>query len=40
LKIAFRKGYIDAQKLEQQADPLKKSTYGQYLLRLLEDKIY
>jgi glucose-1-phosphate thymidylyltransferase len=39
-EIAFRKGYIDAQKLEQLAEPLKKNAYGQYLLRLLEEKIY
>lgn len=39
-EIAFRKGYIDAQRLEQLAQPLKKNAYGQYLLRLLEEKIY
>ena len=39
-EIAYRKGYIDAQKLEQLAQPLKKNAYGQYLLRLLKEKIY
>lgn len=39
-EIAYRKGYIDAEKLEQLAQPLKKNAYGQYLLRLLEEKIY
>jgi glucose-1-phosphate thymidylyltransferase len=39
-EIAFRKGYIDAAQLEAQAEPLKKSGYGQYLLRLLDDKIF
>jgi len=39
-EIAYRKGYIDATKLEQLAQPLKKNAYGQYLLRLLEEKIY
>lgn len=39
-EIAYRKGYIDAAKLEQLAQPLKKNGYGQYLLRLLEEKIY
>ena len=39
-EIAYRKGYIDASKLEQLAQPLKKNAYGQYLLRLLEEKIY
>ena len=39
-EIAYRKGYIDTAKLEQLAQPLKKNAYGQYLLRLLEEKIY
>ncbi|MBB5608609.1 MULTISPECIES: glucose-1-phosphate thymidylyltransferase RfbA [unclassified Janthinobacterium] len=39
-EIAYRKGYIDAAKLEQLAQPLKKNAYGQYLLRLLEERIY
>ena len=38
-EIAYRKGYIDGAKLEQLARPLKKNAYGQYLLRLLDDKI-
>ena len=39
-EIAFRKGYIDAAQLESLAQPLKKNGYGQYLLRLLNEKIY
>ncbi len=39
-EIAYRKGYIDAAKLEGLAQPLKKNAYGQYLLRLLDDKIF
>lgn len=39
-EIAYRRGYIDATKLEALAQPLKKNAYGQYLLRLLEEKIY
>ena len=39
-EIAYRKGYINAAKLEQLARPLKKNAYGQYLLRLLDDKIF
>ena len=39
-EIAFRRGYIDAAKLEALAQPLKKNAYGQYLLRLLEEKVY
>ena len=39
-EIAYRKGYIDAAQLLQLAQPLKKNAYGQYLLRLLNDKIF
>lgn len=39
-EIAFRKGYIDAAALENLAQPLKKNVYGQYLLRLLNDKVF
>jgi glucose-1-phosphate thymidylyltransferase len=39
-EIAYRKGYIDAALLETLAQPLKKNAYGQYLLRLLKEKIY
>jgi glucose-1-phosphate thymidylyltransferase len=39
-EIAYRKGYIDAAKLERLAQPLKKNGYGQYLLRLLNDKVF
>ena len=39
-EIAYRKGYIDAAQLEALAQPLKKNGYGQYLLRLLSEKIF
>ncbi len=39
-EIAYRKGYIDAAKLEQLAAPLKKNGYGQYLLQVLQDKVF
>ena len=39
-EIAYRKGYIDAAMLEKLAQPLKKNAYGQYLLRLLANKIF
>ncbi|MGK5013654.1 glucose-1-phosphate thymidylyltransferase RfbA [Janthinobacterium sp. 75] len=39
-EIAYRKGYITANQLEQLAQPLKKNGYGQYLLRLLNDNIF
>ena len=39
-EIAYRKGYITAAQLEILAQPLKKNGYGQYLLRLLTDKVF
>lgn len=39
-EIAYHKGYIDAARLEQLAQPLKKNAYGQYLLRLLDYKVF
>ena len=39
-EIAYRKGYIGAEQLEKLARPLQKNAYGQYLLRLLDDKIF
>jgi glucose-1-phosphate thymidylyltransferase len=39
-EIANRKGYIDAARVQKLAEPMKKNSYGQYLLRLLEDKIF
>lgn len=35
-EIAFRKGWIDAEKLRQLAAPMAKNQYGQYLLRLAD----
>jgi glucose-1-phosphate thymidylyltransferase len=36
-EIAYRMGYIDSGQLEALADSLRKTSYGQYLLRLIED---
>ena len=36
-EIAFRSGWIDADQLFATAEPLKKSSYGAYLLRLLAE---
>ena len=35
-EIAYRQGFINAEQLEQLAEPLKKSGYGEYLLKLLD----
>ncbi|MDG2472680.1 MAG: glucose-1-phosphate thymidylyltransferase RfbA [Pseudomonadales bacterium] len=37
-EVAFRQGFISAEELEQQAQPLIKSGYGQYLLNLLNEQ--
>ncbi len=36
-EIAFRMGYINADRLKELAEPLKKNQYGQYLLKLIND---
>ena len=36
-EIAWRRGFIDAEQLRKLAEPLQKSGYGEYLLRLLEE---
>jgi len=38
-EIAYRLGWIDAQQVERLAAPLAKSDYGQYLKRMLREKI-
>lgn len=37
-EIAYRKGYISEQQLEELAKPLAKNQYGQYLLKILDKK--
>jgi glucose-1-phosphate thymidylyltransferase len=39
-EIAFRQDWIDATQLEKLARPLAKNGYGQYLLRILQEKVY
>lgn len=39
-EVAFRNEWIDARHLETLAQPLAKSGYGQYLLRVLADTVY
>lgn len=38
-EIAYRQGFIDREQLARLAQPLLKNGYGQYLLRLLEERI-
>jgi glucose-1-phosphate thymidylyltransferase len=37
-EIAYRMGYVDAEQVIRLAEPLKKSTYGRYLLELVEEE--
>jgi glucose-1-phosphate thymidylyltransferase len=39
-EIAYRQGYISARQLKALAEPLAKSGYGEYLLRVLSDKVF
>jgi glucose-1-phosphate thymidylyltransferase len=39
-EIAFRNGWITATELEALAQPLLKNGYGQYLMKLLTDRVY
>lgn len=39
-EIVYRLGYIDADQLRALASKIAKSSYGQYLLRLLEETVY
>jgi len=39
-EIAFRSGWISAEQLNKLAQPMLKNGYGQYLLKVLNDKVY
>ena len=39
-EIAYRMGYIDAAALEKLAQPMRKNSYGQYLLAVLRDRVF
>jgi len=39
-EIAYRQNYIDAAQVERLANPLKKNSYGQYLLSMLKEKVF
>lgn len=39
-EVSFRQGWISAEQLEKLAAPLAKNGYGQYLKRLLQDRVY
>ena len=39
-EIAYRSGYITAQQLEALAQPMRKNSYGAYLLQLLQEQFF
>jgi len=39
-EIAYRQQWIDSTQLERLAQPLTKSGYGQYLLRVLKERVF
>jgi len=39
-EIAYRNGWIDAAQLEQLAQPLLKNGYGQYLMKVLRERVF
>ncbi len=39
-EIAYRQGYIDAAQLQELAKRLAKSSYGEYLNRIIDEKVY
>ena len=39
-EIAYRMGYIDAAQLERLAQPMRKNSYGRYLLEVLRDRVF
>ncbi|XVJ68871.1 MAG: glucose-1-phosphate thymidylyltransferase RfbA [Rhizobacter sp.] len=39
-EVAYRSGWIDTAQVEKLAQPMLKNGYGQYLLKMLKDKVY
>ena len=38
-EVAYRMGYIDAEQVRRLAEPMKQNGYGEYLLRMLGDRV-
>jgi glucose-1-phosphate thymidylyltransferase len=39
-EVAFRNGWLSSEKLREIAEPLRKSGYGEYLLNLIDEKVF
>jgi len=39
-EVAYRSGWISADTLREQARPLMKNGYGQYLMQILREQVY
>lgn len=39
-EIAFRNGWISEEKLREIAEPLRKSGYGEYLIKLIDERVF
>ena len=39
-EIAFRSGWINAEALERMAQPMMKNGYGQYLMKILNERVF
>jgi glucose-1-phosphate thymidylyltransferase len=39
-EVAYRKGWISTEKLQEIAKPLRKSGYGEYLLKLINERVF
>jgi glucose-1-phosphate thymidylyltransferase len=39
-EIAYRSGWIDAAQLEALARPMLKNSYGQYLMRIVNNQVF
>jgi glucose-1-phosphate thymidylyltransferase len=39
-EIAYRAGWVDAAQLERLAAPMLKNSYGQYLMKVLREKVF
>lgn len=39
-ETAYRQGYISREQLEVLIEPLKKNAYGQYLQRVIDERVF